>query len=339
MERVLIVKLGALGDIVHAIPVAAALRRAWPSVRIDWLVSPKHRAILDLVPVIDRRLEMTDAGMLGVIRELRRDRYDVALDLQGLIKSAFLARASGARRVIGFSSRYLREPLARLFYTETHDPGGAGMYHEDESHVVLTNLGLLQPLGLQSGDAPPEFPIDVVDSSVAKKVAESTGGRYAVLNVGAAWPNKRWPPSRFAAIAKAVRAVHGLPSVVLWGPGEEPLAREVVDGSSGAATLLPKTSIADVAALARGASLFVTGDTGPAHIAGALRAPIVGIFGPTRPSRNGPWSAGDVTVSRADVCQCHHLRECRLKTMCLEDIQVDEVMVAIERRLAGARRD
>jgi lipopolysaccharide heptosyltransferase I len=339
MERVLIVKLGALGDIVHAIPVAAALRRAWPSVRIDWLVSPKHRAILDLVPVIDRRLEMTDAGMLGVIRELRRDRYDVALDLQGLIKSAFLARASGARRVIGFSSRYLREPLARLFYTETHDPGGAGMYHEDESHVVLTNLGLLQPLGLQSGDAPPEFPIDVVDSSVAKKVAESTGGRYAVLNVGAAWPNKRWPPSRFAAIASAVRAVHGLPSVVLWGPGEEPLARAVVDGSSGAATLLPKTSIADVAALARGASLFVTGDTGPAHIAGALRAPIVGIFGPTRPSRNGPWSAGDVTVSRADVCQCHHLRECRLKTMCLEDIQVDEVMVAIERRLAGARRD
>jgi heptosyltransferase I len=338
VERVLIVKLGALGDLVHAIPVAAALRRAWPSIRVDWLVNPKHRAILDLVPVIDRRLEMADAGMLGVIRQLRRNRYDVALDLQGLIKSAFLARASGARRVIGFSSRYLREPMARLFYTETHDPDGGGMYHEDESHVVLTNLGLLAPLGLHD-DAPPEFPIDVVDSGVAKKVAESTGGRYAVLNVGAAWPNKRWPPSRFAAVASALRAVHGLPSVVLWGPGEELLAREVVDGSSGAATQLPQTSIADVAALARGASLFVTGDTGPAHIAGALGTPIVGIYGPTRPSRNGPWSAGDVTVSRADVCQCHHLRECRLKTMCLEDIQVDEVMAAIERRLAGANRD
>ena len=112
----------------------------------------------------------------------------------------------------------------------------------------------------------------------------------------------------------------------------------MTEGSSGAATLLPQTTIADVAALARGAALFVTGDTGPAHIAGAVGAPIVGIYGPTRPSRNGPWSPDDVTVSRADVCQCHHLRECRLKTMCLEDIEVGEVMAAIERRLAGARR-
>jgi hypothetical protein len=207
LNRVLIVKLGALGDIVHAIPVAAALRRARPSVRIDWLVSPKHRAIVDLVPVIDRRLEMTDARMPGVIRELRRSRYDVALDLQGLIKSAFLARASGARRVIGFSSRYSREPLARLFYTEVHDPGGGGMYHEDETHVVLTNLGLLEPLGIHPNAAPPEFPIDVVDSDVANRVAESTGGRYAIINVGAAWPNKRWLPARFAAVASALRAL------------------------------------------------------------------------------------------------------------------------------------
>jgi heptosyltransferase I len=338
LERVLIVKLGALGDIVHAIPVAAALRRAQPFVRIDWLVSPKHRAILDLVPVLDRRIEMADSRMFAVIRELRRNRYDVALDLQGLIKSAFLARASGARRVIGFSARYTREPLSRLFYTETHDPGGGGMYHVDETHVVLTNLGLLEPLGLHPGDAPPEFPIDVVESDVARHVVESTGGRYAVVNVGAAWPNKRWPPSRFAALASSLRAVHGLPSVVIWGPGEEPLAREVAAGSSGAAMLLPRTSIADMAAIARGASLFVTGDTGPAHIAGAVGTPIVGIYGPTRPSRNGPWSPDDVTVSRADVCQCHHLRECRLKTMCLEDVQVDEVMAAIERRLSGARR-
>jgi heptosyltransferase I len=338
VNRVLIVKLGALGDIVHAIPVAAALRRARPSVRIDWLVSPRHRPVLDLVPVLDRRLEMPDSRMFAAIRELRKGDYDVALDLQGLIKSAFLARASGATRVIGFSSRYVREPLARLFYSEAYDPGGGGMYHEDETHVVLTNLGLLEPLGLRSGAAPPEFPIDVADSDVAKRVVEATGGRYAVINVGAAWPNKRWPPSRFAATASALRAVHGLPSVVLWGPGEEPLAREAAAGSAGAATLLPETSIADVAALARGASLFVSGDTGPTHIAAAVGAPIVGIYGPTRPSRNGPWSADDVTVSRADVCRCHHLRECRLQTMCLEDIQVDEVMAAIGRRLAGARR-
>jgi lipopolysaccharide heptosyltransferase I len=336
VSRVLIVKLGALGDIVHAIPVAAALRRAFPAARIDWLVSPKHREILDLVPVIDRRLVMNDSRLFGAIRALRANQYEIAIDLQGLIKSAVLARLSGAERVIGFTSRYAREGLARWFYTEAHDPGGGGMFHSDEHHVVHTNLGLLERLGVPPG--PPEFPIDRVDSAAAARVAAQTGGRYAILNPGAAWPNKRWPPARLAAIATALRDRHALSSVVAWGPGEESLARDVVDRSSGSATLSPKTTIADLVALARGASLYVSGDTGPAHIAAAVGTPIVGLYGPTRPSRNGPWSPDDVTVSRADVCQCHHLRQCRLKTMCLEDIQVGEVLAAVERRLEGQPR-
>ena len=332
MNRILIVKLGALGDVVHAIPVAAALRRAFPSARIDWLVSPKHREILDLVPVIDRRLVMNDSRMLAAIRELRANQYEVAIDLQGLIKSAALARASGAARVVGFTSRYCREKAASWFYTEAHDPGGGGMYHIDERHVVYTNLGVLETLGLRAGA--PEFPIERVASAVADGVATGTGGRYAILNPGAAWPNKRWMPARFAAVARELRGRHGLTSVVTWGPGEEPLARDVVDQSSGSAMLSPRTSIADLVALARGAALYLSGDTGPAHIAAAVGTPIVGIYGPTRPSRNGPWSAADLTVSRADVCQCHHLRQCRLPTMCLESIQIDEVIAAVERRLA-----
>lgn len=335
MNRILIVKLGALGDVVHAIPVAAALRRAFPSARIDWLVGAKHREILDLVPVIDRRLVINDSRMVAAIRELRGSQYDVAIDLQGLIKSAALARASGAPRVIGFTSRYAREKLASWFYTEAHDPGGGGMYHIDERHVVYTNLGVLETLGVQPGV--PEFPIDRVESPVAADVARRTGGRYAILNPGAAWPNKRWMPARFAAIAAELRSRHALPSVVAWGPEEESLARDVVEQSSGAALLSPRTTISDLVALARGASLYLSGDTGPAHIAAAVGTPIVGIYGPTRASRNGPWASADVTVSRSDVCQCHHLRQCRLKTMCLDDIQIDEVLAAVERRLAGAR--
>jgi len=331
VNRILIVKLGALGDVVHAIPVAAALRRAFPSVRIDWLVGPKHREILDLVPVIDRRLVLNDSRVVSAVRELRANAYDVAIDLQGLIKSAVLARASGAGRVIGFTSRYARERIASWFYTDVHDPGGGGMYHIDERHVVYTNLGLLQLLGI--GVDAPEFPLDHVASAVAAYVARETGGRYAILNPGAAWPNKRWAPSRLAAVAIELRARHGLSSVAVWGPGEEALARAVVDHSSGAAMLSPKTTIADVVALARGASLYLSGDTGPAHIAAAVGTPVVGIYGPTRPSRNGPWSAADVTVSRADICQCHHLRHCRLQTMCLEDIQVAEVLTAVEKRM------
>src|SRR5215470_3781772 len=121
--NILIVKLGALGDVVHAIPVAAALRHAFPAARIDWLVGPKHREILDLVPVIDRRLVLNDARALAAVRELRENHYDVAIDLQGLIKSALLARASGAPRVVGFTARYARESAARLLYSDAHDPG------------------------------------------------------------------------------------------------------------------------------------------------------------------------------------------------------------------------
>jgi heptosyltransferase-1 len=345
VKRILIVRLGALGDVVHAIPVAAALRRAFPAARIDWLVSAKHREILDLVPVVDRRLVINDrrsaasseasgVSMFAAIRELRAARYDVAIDLQGLIKSAILARASGAPRVVGFSSRYARERAARLFYTESYDPGRGGLYDVRETrHVVDINLGLLGVLGIAAPAR--EFPIEAVDSAAARSARTQAGGPYALLNPGAAWPNKRWPPERLAAIAAALRARHGLRSVVLWGPGEEPLAGAVADAADGAAIVSPKTSIADVVALARGAVLMVSGDTGPTHIAAALGTPIVGIYGPTRPTRNGPMSPLDVTVSRDTVCECHHLRRCTRDRMCLLDIEVAEVLDAVERRLAS----
>lgn len=346
MTRFLIVRLGALGDIVHAIPVAAALRRAHPSSRIDWLVSARHRAILDLVPVIDRRLVISDrsdasggTSWVAAVRELRSARYDVAIDLQGLMKSALLARGSGATRVIGFSANYARERLARVFYTDAHDPGRGGLFDPRETrHVVEINLGVLALLGLTA--KPPEFPIDQTDSEAARRVGEQTGGRYALLNPGAAWPNKRWPPSRLAAVAVALKDRHGLMSAVLWGPGEEALAQEVVAGAgAGVAVVTPKTTIADLVALARGASLMVSGDTGPTHIAAALGTPLVGIYGPTRPARNGPLSADDVTVSRDAVCECHHRRRCARDRMCLLDIDVEEVMAAVERRLvAGGSR-
>ena len=337
MERFLLVRLGALGDVVHAIPVAAALHRAFPSARIDWLVAAKHRAILDLVPVIDRRLVIDrsrdGSSFFRVLGTLRRSRYDVAIDLQGLIKSAALARSSGAVRILGFASSYLRERLARSFYTDVYDPGCDGISDpRDTRHVVEITLGLLEPLGIPV--APPEFPIDSPRSETAARVAEQTRGRYALLNPGAQWPNKRWPPDRFAAIAAWLRERHGLISVAMWGDGERPLADEIAAGAAGAAIVSPRTTIGDLVALARGAALMVSGDTGPAHVAAAVGTPIVGIFGPTRPSRNGPWLAADVTVSRAEVCQCHHLRQCRAPRMCLLDIGVEEMRDAIDRRLA-----
>src|SRR5262249_33361379 len=126
-------------------------------------------------------------------------------------------------------------------------------------------------------------------------------------------------------------------SLVLWGPGEEELARDVVSAASGAAVLTPRTTVADLVALARGASIMISGDTGPTHIASAVGTPLRGLYGPTRAVRNGPFSPGNIVVSRESICQCHHLRKCRVDRMCLLDIEVDEVAAAIERRLIVER--
>jgi heptosyltransferase-1 len=342
MKRFLIVRLGALGDVVHAIPVAAALRRAFPDATIDWLVSAKHRAILDYLPLLHERLVVDDRGggeqglsIRGAIAAIRKRQYDVTFDLQGLIKSAVIARLSGAGRVVGFDRRYARESAARFFYTDVHRPGGEGIYAPSETrHVIAINLGMLGAVGIDTPAV--EFPLAVPASRVAAEMQTASGGRYALLNTGAAWPNKRWPPDRLAALARRLRERDGLRSVVLWGPGETALAESVVAASDGAALMTPATSIGDLLALARGAAVVVSGDTGPTHIAAAVGAPIVGIYGPTRPERNGPWRPGDETVSRAAICQCHHLRQCRLDRMCLLDIEVDEVLAAVERRLTAA---
>ena len=321
MTRLLIVRLGALGDIVHALPAFAACRRTWPSARIDWLVEPRHRAVLELVRGLDHIIDVSPAGrwreLPGVIRSLRGTRYDVALDLQGLLKSAVLARASGAARTVGFARESLREPLAAIAYSETHAV-------PVEGHVVEKNLSLAAAIGADASRV--EFPIEIP--------AREWPGAYAVLNPGAGWPNKRWPTDRFSALARWLRDQHGLRSVVLWGPGERPRADAIASGSDGAAEPAPPTSIADVLALARGARLFVSGDTGPLHLAAAAGAPLVGIFGPTSPRRNGPIDPADVCVSRFEGCVCHHERRCRRDVQCIDEIALGEVQDAITRRLS-----
>jgi len=326
--NILIVRLSALGDVVHAIPAAAALRRAFPHARIDWLIEARHRDIADLVTVIDRVVvvrESTVGGWTRVLRELRRARYDVALDFQGLTKSAVLARGSGARRVAGFSLRDLREKIARPFYTSAADAEGG--------HAILKNLRLLQTVGID--DSRIEFPLAHLDSPALAALRRSIGdARFVLINPGAAWPNKRWPAERFGALAAAIRHDSALVPIVLWGPGEEELARTVIASSSGAAELAAPTSVRDIVAISRAADLFVAGDTGPLHIAMAVGTPTVSLFGPTNPVRNGPFSASDLVVSRADRCGCHIDRRCRQANWCLEDISVAEVSAAVQQRLA-----
>jgi lipopolysaccharide heptosyltransferase I len=336
VNRLLVVRLGSLGDLVHTLPAVAALRRAHPALEIDWLVEAAHGEFLSLVPAVTSVVTLsgrTVRAWLDARRRLRARAYDVAADFQGLVKSAALARLAGAREVVGFDRASLREPAARVFYTRTADVGGAG-------HVVFKNLRLAESLGAAAGGRL-EFPLAPVVSAAAGTARAQVGAAYALINPGAAWPNKRWPPDRFGAVASHLADRHGLRSVVLWGPGEADLAEAVVRAAPDAAVRAPETRLPDLVAIARGASLMVSGDTGPLHIAAAVGVPVVSVFGPTDPARNGPWDTGDVAISRYDGCACHYERRCRRGEAgwCLATIGVDEVRAAIDARLGAPREE
>jgi heptosyltransferase I len=331
LKRFLIIRLGSLGDVIHAIPAAAALRRRFPQAHIDWLVDPRYAELVELVECIDRPIafdprDLRVGGARGwpALRQLRAEHYDAAIDLQGLLKSAVVARLVGATQTIGFPRAHLREPLARMFYTTAPDPGA-------RPHVIEKNLGLLHPLGVS--DRAVRFPLRIPRTATVAAIVDRFADGYAIVNPGAAWPNKCWPPDRFGAVATAIRREHGLRSLVLWGPGEEALARSVAAASQGAAEAAPPTTIPDIVGIAREARLMVSGDTGPLHIAGAAGTPIVALFGPTSPERNGPWAPHDVTLSRVAGCSCLYERRCRRAVPCIDDIASDEVIAAVRQRL------
>lgn len=332
MRAMLIVRLGALGDIIHTLPMAAALRERFPEAVIDWVVDERHRDVLDLVPMLNHRivLRTRSASLATRLRELRRalagQRYDIAIDAQGLLKSAVVARLSGAGRVLGFASAHLRERSAGIFYTERHDPGDAS------THVIHKNLALAGALGSDTSRV--RFPLELrPDRPEDAETGGATDAGFVVLNPGAGWPNKQWPTERFAAVARWLRDIPGLHAVVTWGPGDEDLAQAVVNGADGAAELSPATTIPELAGVLRRARLVVAGDTGPAQLAAALGTPVVGLYGPTDPVRNGPWSPHDVAVSRFSECRCRYRRRCLESTWCLGKVVVDDVTAAIAERL------
>jgi len=352
--KILIVRLSALGDIVHALPVLAAIKKAKPDAQVDWLVEENYASILSIASGLRKRIIVranrsfvtSDAvsfgGLLGyknAASYLWNQDYDVALDLQGLIKSAVWARISFADRVIGFDGPNLREPQAAFLYSETVTPlrpAGHQANRPAGDHVIQKNLSILSALQIKPDAV--ELPLTPHAGAETLAAIDAAGGRhrYIVLNPGAAWPNKRWPPDRFGALAAALQQTTGLRSLVTWGPSERDLAEDIVRASSGAATAAPATSVSDLGVLMREAALAVAGDTGPLHIAAAMGTPLVGLYGPTWPERNGPWDPDDVVLSRANVCVCHHKRQCLRGAPCINEITLEEVVIASQKRLAAA---
>lgn len=330
---ILVVRLGALGDLVHTIPAVAALRRAFPDAQIHWLVEAKHRTLVDLVTAVDRVIPLEAASMgawTTVVRTLRATSYDLAIDFQGLMKTAILARASGAARVIGFSIWHVRQKNAPPWFSDPHAP--------DRGHVIDDRLRLLGAAHVTVPEPEAvQFPLAPVASPALEAIRAQLGSRqFALVNAGAAWPSKRWIPGGFGEVAAFLQGACGLAPVIVWGPGEEALAHDVAGHSSGSAIVAPPTDVADLVALSREAALVLSGDTGPLHIAIAVGARTVSIFGPTDPSRTGPIDESDIAVSQYEACECQYDRRCHQASSCLSRLGPAEVCAAIQRRLNPA---
>lgn len=301
--NIAIVKLSSLGDVVHALPVAATLRARQAGARIAWVVERREAAVLaghpalDEIITVDTRAWRRFGGLgaaVGTLRGLAAVRFDVAIDLQGLIKSGVLMALTRAPRRLGFAARDCREPLSALF-TNRRLARPAGR------HVVEQYLALLEPLGLGAPVIEFRLPSDPGSEAQVDAFFEAAGlkprDRVVVLNPGAGRPDKRWPVDRFHTLACRLADESVARVVVVWGPGEAEAARTIAEGADGErVTTAPPTDLGQLIAVLRRASVVVAGDTGPLHLAAALGRPCVGMYGPTAPWRNGPYGPGHRTL-------------------------------------------
>jgi heptosyltransferase-1 len=336
--KALLVRLSSIGDVVHTLPVLAALRQhGWDA---GWLVEPASQSLLvgqeELSLVV--RAPAARAFRLGEARRalgaLRSAKFDVALDLQGLWKSAAWARLAGALRSVGFARKDRREGASALLLRQTI------AVPPEVVHVIDKNLSLLRAIGIDAVGLR-QFPLPRPEEARhrVERVLGAMGlERFVMLNPGGGWKSKLWPAEAYGALATAL-AKRGLASLVSHGPGEEALADRVVAGSSGAARRCFPTTLLEYVDVARRAALVVGADTGPLHLACAVGTPVVALFGPTDPARNGPFDPADQVVRAVPPCAPCHKRNCAVHQGIMDSIRPEAVVAAIEARLGAAGKD
>ena len=298
VEKVLIVRLSSIGDVIHGLPVVRALKDAVPGIRIDWIVEKPSAALLESDADIDRvwvlKRGTGSAGeIIRQLRAVRKQQYDVSIDVQGLLKSALVARISGASRVVGFSRPTAREG-SHLFY----DIKVCG---ERPLHVVEKNLRLVYDglridlpkfrWGVFTGDEPDQKLKRWIDETCPDKRKP-----VVLLNPGGTRPNKMWEGGHFAQLARLL-AQDGAWVVVAWGPGEQGIAGKIVEvANCDGVVSAPSTNLRELASLIKQVNCVVSGDSAPLHLASAVGTPAVALFGSTDAARNGPYRIPSRTV-------------------------------------------
>ena len=337
--RLLVVRLGSLGDIVHALPAVASLRAAFPQARIDWLVEARWQELIELNPdlsnviVVDTRTwrraplrVSTWRSLAGLMDALRRAGYEASIDFQGLYKSAILAQLSRAPRRLGFERKFLKEPGAARFYTEPVRP-------PENTHVIEMNLALARAAG--AGETQLRFPLPTTaedDAAVEQMLAEHHLRDFVVLSPGGGWGSKCWPVERYATVHNHLARGRGWRTVINAGPGEEHLVSEFMAHARVTRPVHLPLSLRQLVALIRRARLLISGDAGPLHLAAALGTPVVGLYGPTDPVRNGPYSARAVVLHHRELATITYKHENKPSPALLA-ITVEEVVAATNRCL------
>ena len=293
-RTILLVKLSAIGDVLHGVPAAVAIKDAFPAATVGWVVEGRsadvlegHRGI-DQIFRLPRGWAKRPAEIVRLRRDLRAFAPDVTIDMQGLFKSALVTLLASSPIRIGHARPEAREG-SWLVTIHPVTPAAA--------HVVARNCGLLAPLGIGVGFPRFDMPRWPLARARMEAWIESLGpgSPPVILNPGAGWPSKLWPEDRFAAVAARLADEHRQRVVVVWGgERERSMAERIV--AAGRAILAPQTSLQELGELCRLAALVISSDTGPLHLAAAVGTPCVGLFGPVPATRNGPWGAGHITV-------------------------------------------
>jgi lipopolysaccharide heptosyltransferase I len=333
--RICIIKPSSLGDIVHALPILAALRARWPAAHIAWVVNRPFRELLEGHPALDelivhdrtaRRGDFLGlAATAALFRKLSRSRFDLTIDLQGLLRSGLMTAATRSPVRVGLADA--REG-ATWFYTDKVDASRLHLHAVERTQRVAAAFGARMP--------EPQFdvPISADDARWAREIFAPLPAPRIVLNVGARWLTKRWPPEHFAALARRLVATYQAGLIAVGSASDRPFVQAVQAQIAPfeALDLCGKTNLHQLAALSAEADLFISNDTGPLHLAAAAGARVIGIYTCTNPVLTGPFGPRATTVQTGIWCKCSLKKTCE-RMDCMSELTPERVWPGVQKQV------